>query len=66
MVNGEFSLKERISTNARSAPAAAECSEIVVQKYIIVMTSARKKIAKMYDFRKAGMGNRNIIYEVAA
>jgi len=57
-------LTERISTRAISAPAATEWREIFHLKLINVTTIARHAVEKIYDFKNAGIGNLNMMYEV--
>jgi hypothetical protein len=62
--NGVNIFKERINTRLIIAPAPTECSEIFHQKLITVTISERNEVAKINNFKKAGMGNLKIIYEV--
>jgi len=64
--SGEYILRDSINTSAVSAPTPTECNDIFHHKLIIVTIRERKKVAKINDFRKTGIGKRKTIYEVAA
>ena len=64
--SGENILSDSINTSAVSAPTPTECNDIFHHKLIIVTIRERKKVAKINDFRKTGIGKRKTIYEVAA
>jgi hypothetical protein len=64
--SGEYILSDSINTSAESAPTPTECNDIFHQKLIIVTITDRKKLAKINDLRKTGIGKRKTIYEVAA
>src|ERR1035437_11109865 len=63
--NGVNIFKERINTRPIRAPEPTACRDIFHQKLITVTINESSVAAKMNDFKNTGMGNLEIIYDVA-